>query len=277
MFMAMEKTVINFCNVLNSSSSVRVHAHWEPIADATFNMHNDSPELAEMFDLSPCYPVKEYGAEAFKVFLPPSTVAVGDVWALDANRIVPFLYQFHPGARADLGNGAEGAYACLRARSSDYAEITFRIHAEFTLGSDAHQEPQQENAEEAWEEESEFKFIPSQYVGQVFVNLKKGTVRAFSLALPARNSNVDINACGGADMVFVPRMELLATDETDRDEIAWETVITAEAARRSLELKFYEFAKIDWLPIEKAAERAKATHRPIHAILVWGCLDDESC
>ena len=275
--MAMEKTVINLCNVLNSSSSVRVHAHWEPIADATFNMHNDSPQLAEMFDLSPCYPVKAYSAEAFKVFLPPSTVAVGDVWTLDPNRIVPFLYQFHPGARVDLGNGAAGAYACLRACSSDYAEITFRIHAEFTLGSDAHQDRQQENAEKAWEQESEAKFIPSQYVGQVLVNLKKGTVRAFSLALPARNSNVDINACGGADMVFVPRMELLATDESDRDEIAWETVITAEAARRSLELKFYEFAKIDWLPIERAVERAKAMHRPIHAILVWGCLDDESC
>ena len=269
--------MINFCNVLNNSSSVRVHAHWEPIADATFNMHNDSPQLAEMFDLSPCYPVKEYGAETFKVFFPPSTVAVGDVWALDPHRIVPFLYQFHPGARADLGNGEEGAYACLRAYSSDYAEITFRIHAEFTLGSDAHQEWQQENAEAGWERESEAKFIPSQYVGEVLVNLKKGTVRAFSLALPARNSNVDINACGGADMVFVPRMELLATDKTDRDEIAWETVITAEAAHRSLELKFYKFAEIDWLPIESAVERAKATHRPIHAILVWGCLDDESC
>ena len=269
--------MINFCNALNSSVSVRVHAHWEPIADATFNMHNDSPQLAEMFDLSPCYPVKEYRAEAFKVFLPPSTVAVGDVWALDPSRIVPFLYQFHPGAKADLGNGAEGAYACLRACSSDYAEITFRIHAEFTLGSDAYQEWQQENAEDGSEPESEATFIPSQYVGQVLVNLKRGTVRAFSLALPARNSNVDINACGGADMVFVPRMELLATDETDQNEIVWDTAITVEAARRSLELKFYKFAEIDWLPIENVVERAKATHRPIHAVLVWGCLDDESC
>ncbi|MCG9133310.1 hypothetical protein J5I95_16675 [Candidatus Poribacteria bacterium] len=254
-----------------------VHAHWEPIADATFNMHNDSPQLAEMFDLSPCYPVKEYRTEDFKVFLPPSTVAVGDVWSLDPNSIVPFLYQFHPGARTDLGNGEAGAYACLRAYASDYAEISFRIHAEFTLGSDVHQEWQQENAEEEWERESEAKFIPSQYVGRVLVNLKNGTIRVFSLALPARNSNVDINACGGADMVFVPRMELLATDETDRDEIAWDTTITVEEARRSLALKFYQFAKIDWLPIESAVERAKATHRPIHAILVWGCLDDESC
>ena len=269
--------MINFCNALNSSASVRVHAHWEPIADATFNMHNDSPQLAEMFDLSPCHPVKKYEVEDFKVFLPPSAVAVGDVWALDPSRIVPFLYQFHPGAKADLGNGAEGAYACLRACSSDYAEITFRIHAEFTLGSDAHQEWQQENAEEGWEQESEATFIPSQYVGQMLVNLKKGTIRAFSLALPARNSNVDINACGGADMVFVPRMELLATDETDQNEIVWDTVITVEEARRALELKFYKFAEIDWLPIDSAVELASAARRPIHAVLVWGCLDDESC
>ena len=269
--------MINLYNVLSRSGSVRVHAHWEPIADATFNMHNDSPELAEVFDLSPRHPVKEYGAEDFKVFLPLSTVAVGDVWALDPNSIVPFLYQFHPGARADLGNGEEGAYACLRACSSDYAEIVFRVHAEFTLGSDTYQEWQQENAEEGWERESEATFIPSQYVGQVLVNLKKGTIRAFSLALPARNSNVDINACGGADMVFVPRMELLTMDETDQDEIAWNISITAEKARRSLELKFYKFAEIDWMPIDRTVELAKAENRPIHTILVWGCLDDESC
>ena len=273
----MEKTVINLYNVLSRSGSVRVHAHWEPIADATFNMHNDSPELAEVFDLSPRHPVKEYGAEDFKVFLPLSTVAVGDVWALDPNSIVPFLYQFHPGARADLGNGEEGAYACLRACSSDYAEIVFRVHTEFTLGSDTYQEWQQENAEEGCEPESEATFIPSQYVGQVLVNLKKGTIRAFSLALPARNSNVDINACGGADMVFVPRMELLAADETDQDEIAWNISITVEEARRSLELKFYKFAEIDWVPIERAVELASTARRPIHAVLVWGCLDDESC
>ena len=75
--------------------------------------HNDSPQLAEMFDLSPCYPVKEYGTEDFEVFFPPSTVAVGDVWALDPHRIVPFLCQFHPGARADLGNGAGGCLCVL--------------------------------------------------------------------------------------------------------------------------------------------------------------------
>ena len=264
---------MNLCNVLNSSASLQVHAHWDPIADSTFRMHKALPEHVELFDLAPNQPVKEYRADAFSAFLPPSTVGVGDVWELDANSVVSFLHQFHPGATADLGYGEEGAFACLRACSSDYAEIAFRIHAEFTLKSAAYQEWQEENDER----ESEARFIPSQFAGKILVNLKSGTVRAFSLALPARNSNVDLNAYGGADMVYVPRMELLATDETDPNEIAWDAAITTGEARRMLALKFYKFAEIDWLSIDEAVVQAKATNRPIHAILVWGCLDDESC
>ena len=265
--------MINLCNVLNSSTSLQVHAHWEPIADSTFRMHEAPPEHVELFDLSPKQPVKEYRTDAFTAFLPPSAVTVGEVWKLDANSVVSFLRQFHPGATADLGYGEEGAFACLRACTSAYAEIAFRIHAEFALNSAAYQAWQEENDE--WE--SEARFIPSQFAGKVVVNLESGTVRAFSLALPVRNTNVDLNASGGADMVFVPRMELLATDETDQNEITWDAAITTEEAHRALELKFYKFAEINWLPIDEAVAQAKATHRPIHAILVWGCLDDESC
>ena len=265
--------MINLCNVLNSSARLQVHAHWEPIADSTFRMHKALPEHVELFDLSPNRPIKEYRADAFKAFLPSSTVTVGDAWELDANSVVSFLRQFHPGATSDLGYGEEGAFACLRACSSNYAEIAFRIHAEFTLKSAAYQAWQEINDER----ESEARFIPSQFSGKILVNLKSGTVRAFSLALPARNTNVDLNAYGGADMVYVPRMELLAVDETDQDDIAWDTAITTEEAYRALELKFYKFAEIDWLPIDEAVTQAKATNRPIHAILVWGCLDDESC
>ena len=265
--------MINLCNVLNSSTSLQMHAHWEPIADSTFRMHKMFPEHTELFNLAPIQPIKEYRTNAFNAFLPPSTVGVGDVWELDAQSVVSFLRQFHPEAAADLGYGEEGAFACLRACTSDYVEIAFRIHAEFTLKSAAYQEWQEKNDER----ESEAKFIPSQFAGKIVVNVERGTVRAFSLALPARNTNVDLNAFGGADMVFVPRMELLAIDETDQDEIAWDAAITMEAARRVLELKFYKFAKIDWLPVDEAVAQAKATNRPIHAILVWGCLDDESC
>ena len=121
------------------------------------------------------------------------------------------------------------------------------------------------------------RFILSQFAGRLVLNLKTGAIRSFSLALPARNSNVDFNSFEECDMLFVPRMELVATDVDDRAEIAWEDSMTAEEARKKLELKFYRFAEIDWLPIDEAILQAKVTHRHIHAILVWGALDDESC
>ena len=68
---------MNLCNVLNSSTSLQVHAHWEPIADSTFRMHKALPEHVELFDLAPNQPVKEYRTDAFSAFLPSSTVDSG--------------------------------------------------------------------------------------------------------------------------------------------------------------------------------------------------------
>ncbi len=267
----------NFNDVLQRSASVQVEVHWEPIADSTFSLHKESPEHIELFNLSPSYPIKEYGIDAFKAFLPPSSVAVGDVWELDSDGVVPFLLQFHPGATTALKQGEEGAFACLRALSSEYAEITLRIHADFIVGhlADWDWEWQGEKAAEDWIEEA--RFIPSQFAGKLVVNLKERTVRSFSLALPPRNSNVDINTFDCAHMVFVPRMEIRASDADDCGEIAWNSAITEEIARGALELKFYKFAEIEWRPLEEAVELAKAANRPIHAIIVWGALDDESC
>ena len=262
-------------NILKSSATLQVHAHWEPIADSTFNMHKDSPVLTELFDLSPNQPVKEYRADVFNAFLPPSTVAVGDVWELNPNGLITFLHQFHKGASTAVYHGAEGAFACLQAFSPDYAEVAFRIHADFTLESAAYKAWQDENSSE--DDDNKSRFVPSHFVGRLVLNLKKGTVRAFSLHLRPRNSNVIISAFGGIDMVFVPRMELLTTDETDQNGIAWDAAITMEEAHRALELKFYKFSEINWLPIDAAVTQAKATNRPIHAIHVWGCLDNESC
>ncbi len=262
-------------NVPQYSRSVQVEAHWEPIADSTFNLHKEIPEHAELFDLSPDYPFKKYESDAFKAFFPSSSVAVGDVWQLDSEGVVLFLRQFHAGATTNLHHGTEGAFACLRALSAEYAEITFRIHADFALSSIAYEEWTRANSMK--EDEGKARFIASQFAGKLVVNLMDRTVQAFSLALPPRNSNIDINAYGCADMVFVPRMQLLAIGADDHGEITWDDSITEEEARRAMELKFYKFAEIEWRPVEEAVELAKKTRRPIHAILVWGALDDESC
>ena len=59
--------------------------------------------------------------------------------------------------------------------------------------------------------------------------------------------------------------------------LSGENSITVEAARKRLELKFYKFAEINWLPLEEAVAESETTQRPIHAVLAWGPLDDESC
>ena len=266
--------MINLKNALKSSAPLEVQAHWDPIADTTYNLHKKSPENVELFALSPHEATREYKEEAFNAFLPSSTVAVGEVWELDLDKVIPFLSQFHPGATGKLRHGQKGAFACLRALAADYADITFRIHAEFTLAT---------RPNPAWKFGSDkrrmdlARFIPSQYTGRLLINLKTGAIRDFSLTLPSRNSNVDINDFGHADMVFVPRMELLATPTTALNDIKWEDAITPEEARRRLELKFYKFAEINWLPIEEAVAESEATQRPIHVVIAWGPLDDESC
>ena len=266
--------MIDLNNVLNNSAFLEVHAHWDPIADATYDLHKKSPENVELFDLSPHEATREYKGEAFNAFLPTSTVAVGDVWKLDLDAVIPFLSQFHPGATSELRHGQKGAFACLRALSQDYADILFRIHAEFTLATRPNPD---------WKPGSDgrqvdlARFIPSQYAGRLRINLKTGSICNFSLALPSRNSNVDINDFGYADMVFVPRMELLTMPTEAHDDIKWEGAITPEEARKALALKFYKFAEINWVPIEEAVAESKATQRPIHVVIAWGPLDDESC
>lgn len=266
--------MIDLNNVLKNSAPLEVHAHWDPIADSTYNLHKNSPENVELFDLSPSEPTREYQGQTFNAFLPSSTVAVGDVWELDLDEVIPFLSQFHLGVTGELRHGQKGAFACLRALSPDYADITFRIHAEFTLATRPNPD---------WKPGSDgrkvylSRFIPSQYTGRLRINLQTGSIYDFALALPPRNSNVDINDFGYADMVFVPRMELLATPTKTPDDIEWETAITPEAARRRLELKFYKFAEINWLPIEAAVAESEAMQRPIHVVIAWGPLDDESC
>ena len=266
--------MIDLSTPLKNTAALQVHAHWDPIADSTHNLHKDSPENTELFDLSPNEPVRAYKGDAFNVFLPSSTVAVGDLWELDLDSVIPFLSQFHSGATGELHHGQKGAFACLRALSPDYADITFRIHAEFTLATRPIPEPERRKDEDPVERA---RFIPSQYAGELRINLKTGVVCDFSLALPPRNSNVDINDFGHADMVFVPRMELLGTSTKARENIAWESAITSEEARKALELKFYRFAEINWLPLAAAVAESEETQRPIHAVLTWGPLDDESC
>ena len=276
--------MVDFSNALSNTASVQVQAHWDPIADATYNLHQlteeqfarakaKCPELAnmeweqalELFNTKPAHPLKDYSTTDFQVFLPPATAKVGDIWVLDPEEVLPFLRQFHPGAEMELSvfshrtPKSEGAKACLRAISPNYTEIVFRIHAQFALDA------------------SGVRLLPAQFAGRLVLNHMERVVVAFSLLLPPRNSNVDVNAFRAADVAFIPCMELSTFSNALIHEIDWETAITEEEAHKKLATAFYKFAKIEWTPIEKAVELAQKMNRPIHALVLFGALDDESC
>ena len=271
--------MIDLRNVLSTSANVPVQAHWEPIENTANNLHWATKEKfnrtkaqwsepvdmtweqwSVLFNPGPAHPVKNYSTTDFQVFLPPSIVKVGDVWNLDPDRILPFLRQFHRSATMNLRHGQNGAKACLRAISPEYADIVFRIHARFILDATIGA-----------------YFRPAQFAGHLTVNRNSGTIYQWTLSLPPRNSNVDIGAFRTADIGFVPRMELHSLPETQPKLIDWEAAITAEEAGQKFQNALYKFTEIAWTPVEDAVERAKALNRPIHAVLLFGVLDDESC
>ena len=277
--------IVNFSNVLSSTAGVQVQAHWEPIADATYNLHQPTQEqfdklkarlpepvnmereqALELFNPKPAHPLKNYSQTDFQVFLPSSTANVGDIWELDPKEILLFLCQFHSGATTEITifsrrtHRSEGSKACLRAISPNYAEVVFRIHAQFVL------------------DVSGIRLLPAQFAGRLVLNRKEGAVVEFSLFLPTRNSNVDVNAFRAADVAFIPRMELATlSNGLSTHKITWETAITEKEARKKLATAFYKFAEIEWIPIEDTVELAKGTNRPIHTLVLFGTLDDESC
>ena len=271
--------MIDFRNVLSTSANIPVQAHWDPIENTANNLHWATEEKfnrsktqwhepvdmtwkqwLKLFNPGPTHPLKRYSTTDFQVFLPPSTAKVGDVWDLDPAQILPFLQQFHPGATMNLRHGQNGAKACLRALSPEYADITFRIHARFILDASIGA-----------------YLSPAQFAGHLIINLNSRTICQWTLSLPNRNSNVDIGAFRTADIGFVPRMELYSLSETAPESMAWETAITEEEVGEKFQHALYKFTEIEWTPIEDAVEHAKALNRPIHAVLLFGVLDDESC
>ena len=115
--------------------AVEVTTYWEPGSETWLKLprYATSSGSGEPFALKPAHSSQLHPLTTFNAFLPPRTEnVVGDVWAFDVRRMLPFLRQFHPGATVSL-SGQQGAYACLRAVSPEYYEIVFQFHADFNL------------------------------------------------------------------------------------------------------------------------------------------------
>ncbi len=244
---------------LDSASEVLAKGFIAPIEYTQYDFHVEWDELA---NLRVAEPEKRYPASVFRTFLPPEAVSVGDLWQIEEEGVLELLRQLHPKPNLNISinsGDSDGLWACLRAYNDKYAEIVFRIHAEFIL--------------------RDGRFTPSQFAGHLVIDRIKEKVASFNMAVPEGVLNFDVgrNSTNTIDVGFCPKMELQVETQEIISDIEFIESITQEAAERKLILRFYKSQQINWVSLEEALEMAPAQGKPVHVLSIMGPLADESC
>ena len=249
---------------LTDTSEVSVTGYIAPIENTGSDFHVKWDALA---NLRVAEPEKQYPTSVFQAFLPIKPVSVGDLWVPDMTRVVTLLKQLHPKPNFFLhinSGDSFGLWACLRAYNDQYADIVFRIHAEFKL-------------QDGW-------FTPSQFTGHLVIDRIAEKVAFFEMYVPEGVINFDVNwkqdkndSHFHTTTGFCSKMELRAGNQDLLGNIKFTETITQEAAERALIHKFYRSERINWVPPEQVLAQAEAQQKPIHAISIDGPLTDESC
>ena len=244
---------------LEGTSEVLVEGFIAPIEYTQYGFHVEWDELA---NLRVAEPEKRYPTSVFHAFLPPTAVSIGDLWKIEEEGVLALLRQLYPKPNLDIimnSGDSRGLWACLRAYNDKFAEIVFRIHAEFIL--------------------EDGRFTPSQFAGHLVIDRIKEKVASFKMYVPEGVLNFDVgrNSTRTIDVGFCPRMELRAETREVAPDIEFVESVTQEEAERKLILRFYKSQQINWVSLEEALEMAPAQGKPVHAISIDGPLADESC
>ncbi len=249
---------------LTDTSEISVTGYIAPIENTGSNFHVEWDALA---NLRVAEPEKQHPTSVFQSFLPNKPVAVGELWALDVRGVLALLKQLHPKPNLFLhinSGDSYGLWACLLAYNEQYADIVFRIHAEFRL-------------EDGW-------FTPSQFTGHLVVDRNKEKVAFFEMYVPEGVINFDVNwqqdkneSHFHTSTGFCSKIELRAGMQNLLKSIKFTETIAQETAERALIHKFYRSERINWVPPEQVLAQAEAQQKPIHAISIDGPLVDESC
>lgn len=186
---------------LDDTSEVLVKGFIAPIGDAM--SESSFKEWDELVNLRVAEPEKRYPASVFHAFLPDTPVSIGESWKVEAEGALTLLRQLHPNPRLDMHinvGDSRGLWACLRAYNDKFADIVFRIHAEFKL-------------EDGW-------FTPSQFAGHLVIDRIAEKVAFFEMSVPDGPIN-HAEAAGSFDLF--PGDAELPTEGAPRNAIvsAW--------------------------------------------------------
>ena len=244
---------------LDGTSEVLVEGFIAPIEYTQYGFHVEWDELA---NLRVAEPKKRYPALVFHAFLPPTAVSVGDIWKIEEEGALELLRQLYPKPNLDIimnSGDSRGLWACLRAYNDKFAEIVFRIHAEFIL--------------------EDGRFTPSQFAGHLVIDRIKEKVASFKMYVPEGVLNFDVgrNSTRTIDVGFCPQIELRAGTQDVLQNNEFVESVTQEEAERKLILRFYKSQQINWVSLEEALVMAPAQGKPVHAISIDGPLADEAC
>ena len=252
---------------LDDDTEVSVKGFIAPIENTLSNFHVEWPALA---NLRVSEPEKQHHIAVFQAFLPDEPVSVGECWQIEKEGVLALLQQLLPNPSLDMRidkndvGDSYGLWACLRAYSDRFADLVFRIHAEFKL-------------EDGW-------FTPSQFTGHLVIDRIEEKIAFFEMYVPDGTVNFDVNWQEDKDAPYsitdagiCSQMELRAGTQDVVQDIEFAAAIAQEEAERALILRFYKSEQINWVPPEQALALAEAEVKLIHAISIDGPLADESC
>ena len=265
--------------VLEGPEQIPVQASIAPIAFSTGDFHLKWQSLANLKEVKQ---QRNYPVSVFRGFLPRRAVSVGKSWEIKPEAALQLLKQLaeSPQLEMHIGGGtsfsisfgdtpllkikkdgeSEGLWALLRAYNDRYAEVVFRIHAEFVL-------------------EDGF-FTPSQFAGRLILDRHTQELAYFKMHVPESTLNFDVNRkypdghIGTATGVC--RIEMTAGEGITK-EITFLEEISMKQSELVLARQFYKAQAIEWVPLEEAVEKAKSLDRPIHVVSADGTFMDESC
>ncbi len=247
---------------LDRDTEVSVKAFIAPIEWTINNFHVEWKTLA---NLRVAEPEKHHSTSVFQSFLPSKSVSVGECWRIQEDGVTELLQQLHPNPNLDMSidaSDSRGLWACLRAYNDQFADIVFRIHAEFKF--------------------EDGRFTPSQFTGHLVIDRTGEKVTFFDMYVPEGPINFDVSwkqeKYSIIDSGLCTQMELCVGTQTSVQDVEFiGDSITDEEAKRILTQCFYKSEQINWIPPEQVLEMAQAEQKPIHVISIDGPLTDEAC
>ena len=249
---------------INPNDSIVVRGNIVPITLTQNDFYVDWEVLA---NLRIAEPEKEYTTSTFQSFLPNESISVGDVWQIDEEGVMELLRQIHPHPNLKMSIDAgdsSGLWACLRAYNDEFADIQFRLHAEFIF--------------------NDGRFTPSLFTGNLIIDRIQQKVNYFKMYVPEGTVNFDVawrkypdKPYSIIDSGFCSQMELHSGSLNILKSTEFTESISQDEANKKLMRCFYKFEEINWVSFDEAVESATTRQKPIHVISIDGPLKDESC